>query len=323
MYTCMEAFCEKGLFYGKNVACGITGPVTHRGARALILDEQGGSELFNNHLFHFLECMIVLFTGIVWRGWELGSIDTIVMVSFRDATWMGKKTRHNHDIVRMLFPNVVNFCTRSDRVVCDEALYADRYLCDTGTVNKMFLKYARTFPRYLWCSAVFAGQQRPPPRRRDALRVVYVNRQGADRRRLDDDAAMLHALHTCGFCDVTDVRMEDVPFAEQIATVADADVLIGVHGNGLSHAMFMRPERYVIELFAGDYVWDYQMMCKCMGHEYFLMQDGGLRSHALNMGCGAGAKPGDVVTVDVSGLMKVMAYIKECELSTLGPTRMS
>lgn len=45
------------------------------------------------------------------------------------------------------------------------------------------------------------------------------------------------------------VELEDMPFAEQVRTFASTDVLVGMHGNAIGHALWMPPDGAVIEGF--------------------------------------------------------------------------
>ena len=45
--------------------------------------------------------------------------------------------------------------------------------------------------------------------------------------------------------DVHIVRFESMTFAEQLKEVRQASVLIGVHGAGLTHLLFMSPGSYL------------------------------------------------------------------------------
>ncbi|PNH36980.1 hypothetical protein VD0004_g9793 [Verticillium dahliae] len=80
----------------------------------------------------------------------------------------------------------------------------------------------------------------PPPRKRDdPIVVTYVDRR--ETRRIVGHEPMLAALRE----RVPHIRVQSVDFAaltfaEQLRTVRETDVLVGVHGAGLTHVMFMR-----------------------------------------------------------------------------------
>lgn len=78
---------------------------------------------------------------------------------------------------------------------------------------------------------------------------LYVSRQGADSRRLVNLDAIAPVLDEYGF---KRFRPEDHSVAEQVRTFADADVVLGIHGAGLTNLLFAE-DATLIELF-GEYV---------------------------------------------------------------------
>lgn len=89
---------------------------------------------------------------------------------------------------------------------------------------------------------------------------------------------------------------------EQLAIARTTDVLIGVHGNGLTHQLFMRPHGFVCEIFPHwkkGHHFDYQYLAKMMGHEYLAVSDGngvtatrwGLRHNGTGWGPGTSLEP--------------------------------
>ena len=52
-------------------------------------------------------------------------------------------------------------------------------------------------------------------------------------------------------------------------------MLIGVHGNGLTHALLMRPHRAVVEIFPPkEFRPSYYLLSRAMGHAYLCIYDG-------------------------------------------------
>jgi hypothetical protein len=262
----------------------------HQCKNALILTDGNESEVcYLHHLFHFLETLIVSITEIELNKWTLESIDAVIVSNFNDDRWKGLGQPHNEWLCRRFFPNVKHFWTLSDIVehgiVAEKALSIDRSKCNHGSLNKMFLKYIPFFPLDKW-RKIILGDNPEVGLLRKRLKVVYINRQNTGRHLSSEEPLLRTIARYDKVIDFHNVRMEDLSFEEQVELVRDADVLLGVHGNGLSHQMFMPPRRYVIEFFPGNwkYNWDYQLMAKCMGHEYFLFQGGELVSHARNIG---------------------------------------
>nr|GAT47165.1 predicted protein [Mycena chlorophos] len=108
--------------------------------------------------------------------------------------------------------------------------------------------------------------------------VTYVSRQGQENgRRLthpDHEALVLalDALAAEGECEVRVVQLEKLTLREQVGLLRDTTILIGVHGNGLTHQLWMQPSPHstVIEiLIPQGYVFDYEMLARNMGHKHY------------------------------------------------------
>jgi capsular polysaccharide biosynthesis protein len=75
-------------------------------------------------------------------------------------------------------------------------------------------------------------------------RRVYVSRERTARRRLANPEAVLGPLGGAGF---DAVKMEELTFAEQVALAARTEILMGVHGAGLTNMLFMPEGAHVVE----------------------------------------------------------------------------
>jgi hypothetical protein len=78
---------------------------------------------------------------------------------------------------------------------------------------------------------------------------LYVSRQGGDTRRVNNLDELSPTLEAYGF---ERFRPEDYSVAEQVRAFADADVVLGVHGAGLTNLLFAR-DATLVEMF-GSYV---------------------------------------------------------------------
>lgn len=134
--------------------------------------------------------------------------------------------------------------------------------------------------------------------------LTYVNRQGTGRRHLNESShdslmdalyeiegeglarmspLLLSRLANCldqltdlsldqrlSPSEVYDAKMEKLPKSEQLGLSSRTDILIGVHGNGLSHLMWMPRGSHIIEIFAKDgFTRDYEMLTRSLGHHYY------------------------------------------------------
>ncbi|KAI8975904.1 hypothetical protein BD414DRAFT_423543 [Trametes punicea] len=106
--------------------------------------------------------------------------------------------------------------------------------------------------------------------------VTYISRQASRRHLLDDDhAALVEALQEmCGKhgWELNVVEAEKLSKEEQLAIAARTTVMLGVHGNGLTHLIMMpvTPVSTVIEIFYPQgFAHDYQWTTHALGMRHF------------------------------------------------------
>ncbi len=107
---------------------------------------------------------------------------------------------------------------------------------------------------------------------------VYISRRNAPRRRIVNEAELCSTLEGFGF---TSVCLEDHPWQRQIDIVSEAEVLMGLHGAGLTNMLFMREGQRVLELRRrGDAHNNcYFTLASAMDHDYYyLLCDGSSRN---------------------------------------------
>jgi len=83
-----------------------------------------------------------------------------------------------------------------------------------------------------------------PPRR------IYISRRQATSRGVVNDEELLGLLHAHGF---TEVRLEELGLAEQIALFGHAEAIVAPHGAGLTNLIFCASGTLVVELIAEGY----------------------------------------------------------------------
>ena len=86
----------------------------------------------------------------------------------------------------------------------------------------------------------FALETKAPRKRR-----IYISRAAARTRRIANEAAFLPVLRKY---QIEVVRMEEQSLIEQASLMAQADLLIGPHGGGLTNMLFMQAESQIAEL---------------------------------------------------------------------------
>ncbi len=92
---------------------------------------------------------------------------------------------------------------------------------------------------------------------------IYVSRGAAPRRRVLNEAAVEQLLKGHGF---TAVNPGALSFADQVALFADAEIVVGAHGAGLTNAVFMGAGGALIELTHDKrVVWTYHEVAGAAG----------------------------------------------------------
>lgn len=82
-------------------------------------------------------------------------------------------------------------------------------------------------------------------------RVYLTRNQPGLERTIVNDTALQEVLQPFNFTTIT---MEEKSLAEQIAIMSNVQVLIGPHGAGFVHCLFMPTDSLVLELFSARYV---------------------------------------------------------------------
>lgn len=147
---------------------------------------------------------------------------------------------------------------------------AERLLVPTLPDNHL-----RTPP---WVTSWLRTQLSPPTGR--VRRRLYVTRgQRRNTRRVDNEAEVIRSLAAFGFeaMDPGEYSVE-----EQIAAFAEAQVVVGPHGAGLTNLVFCQPGATVIEIFAPDYVnvcyWNLASTIEGLRYRYLVCGDASLRA---------------------------------------------
>lgn len=106
--------------------------------------------------------------------------------------------------------------------------------------------------------------------------ITYISRQQTGRRLKDKHHEQLVAALE-EFAKTEDYElhiplMEKLDKGEQIRLLSRTTILIGVHGNGLSGQLWLKPSprTTVIEIFfAGGFLYDYEYTSRVLGHKHY------------------------------------------------------
>ena len=102
-----------------------------------------------------------------------------------------------------------------------------------------------------------------------AKRRVYVSRSRQKWRQLTNEEEIVALLAGYGF---ETVYFEDMTFVEQVRTMYEAAVFIGIHGANMTNILFMTPGSHAIEIMSHTYVNpSYLSMASSIGVDYLLV----------------------------------------------------
>ena len=110
-----------------------------------------------------------------------------------------------------------------------------------------------------------------------AYRKIFISRENAKRRRLENELEVWTILQAAGF---ERVAMERLSFREQITLMSETAVLFGTSGAGFANMLFCAPGAHIIEISDPDYPSpDFYALANALGHRYWLV-------HSASLGTG-------------------------------------
>ncbi|HUI72425.1 MAG TPA: glycosyltransferase family 61 protein, partial [Spirochaetia bacterium] len=100
---------------------------------------------------------------------------------------------------------------------------------------------------------------------------VFISRSEAPKRRIVNEAELMPVLNRHG---VSSLVAERLSLAEQVRLIGRASVLVGSHGAGLSHMLWMKPGSCVVELRRSGDRWNncYFSLASALDLKYFYLK---------------------------------------------------
>lgn len=255
----------------------------HIKGTTLFLFEINEMKASSKHFFHILEHLLGIWSYYADEHFQ--DVRLIVLASNGESrdrfTWEGTNEMNEH-LLKALFPNAEvrpwwAFIKKSqNKTLCFErAITSDRaltlYSSECTQMNKMLGVARHTLSKdalehLAHRVHIYAKTE---IRKADRLRVTYVKRSPP---RALDPSVEEELFSSIKMLSYVSLRVEDfakISFSEQIDIIANTDVLIGVHGNGLSHILFLPPNAKVIEIFPpGAHTVDYRLFADARGLDY-------------------------------------------------------
>jgi len=231
------------------------------------------------HYFHFLEEFILGWAA--HKGLETKRMTTLI---FPDIDHWEGVNQLNKQILEALIPNIVvlnksQLKTLSNHHLLqfENAILVDRHACHNleavCTYNKMAIGHAELIKSdYLKeMRDTILGQLKTYENPNRKQTITYIKRK--NRRYLEKDFEKMFLLtlqKQFPNHKIQPVWFEKHSFAQQLQIIRNTDILIGAHGNGLTHSYFLPDNALVLEIFPeGAFAMDYQMISELSGHEYY------------------------------------------------------
>lgn len=255
------------------------------------------------HYFHLLEFVVVAWIEVQTYAASTNHAAGVVEVSWIQVPHMSYEQAFGPDmnrlLLRMVFGANVQFysndespppppsdttstTTSSTRIL----LSIERSRCTDATVKKMWWRHMHRFASHVWynnlqqhASTVIPGAtvSRSNDDKSNPIRIAYIDRQNTRRR----FPVFLHwwllrylGRHLpshCSSVEFTHLHMEDLSAIDQVQAASQIDILVGLHGNGLSHQFFMAPGGAVVEVFwEFPFAFDYATSALLLMHHSYL-----------------------------------------------------
>jgi hypothetical protein len=241
-----------------------------------------GERMFLAHYFHFLEHLI----GI----WQFGGAEQAkdvkqIVLCPKDepnlkVPWHGKN-KINRKLIKSLFPNakVYSLVQLKDKfkkgIRCKKSIISSpdySFVFDSvASINKMLgaswkeidpAKLEKLRTTVLSSLGVYSNPSKQ-------LRITYSTRPKPRTLTPNMEKELLAAIEEKTGVKVNVVDFAAIPFEEQLRIAANTDVLLSVHGNGLSHIIFLPPTATVFEFFPKTgFTWDYALFAKLRRLDY-------------------------------------------------------
>lgn len=253
------------------------------GATVLLLERRGTPNQFS-HLFHLLEHLIGIWN---FGGEKLRDEVSLFLIAGNGSkkkpeNWKGANQSTIH-MIKALFPRAEIILwkefvkeTEEDLLCFEKVLVSDRcmeYLNpDYAKTERMMGAYVDSLTkpsldalREAVCT--YAGKVEKSSNKRI---VTYVTRTPPRCLPPEVEEKLFTKIRELENVELRVVDFAKLSFVEQVKVAAVTDILIGVHGNGLSHTLFLPEGASLIEIFPEDVLRvEYRFFARARGLGYF------------------------------------------------------
>ena len=191
-------------------------------------------------------------------GQKLEHIDAVFAKNMHERFQIVIPARYANDFAKSLiaaFDLRVRWLEPDELVVAKNTL-AIPEIAPTGNYRKEIVKALSTRLRKHFSKT-----------KRNGCNRLYISRQGASKRKLINEAELIPILRKYGFATVD---FDSLNFDAQISMVYCADMLVSLHGAGLTHMLWITGGSKIMEIRSrGDALNNcYFTLASDLGHEY-------------------------------------------------------
>lgn len=233
------------------------------------------------HYFHFMEHLL----GI-WNYLAYQNPDQIKMIIFAmqrsskaDQKWRGNSNDVNYLLLKALFPHanmiLLNELPPHMNIHADHIYVSSRVRAHAlpgsgyGNMNGDARWSYQAQRLQLLRDRVFNAMQINITPRSKNLRITYSKRSTGRKMEAKLEAQLLSAITAQTKQPVKVVDFAKISYRDQLQIIANTDVLIGVHGNGLTHLVFLPDQASIIEFFDGEESAFYRTFAQMRGINYY------------------------------------------------------
>lgn len=235
---------------------------------------------FQGHYYHF--CEEFLLAWCAHKQQETPPISTIVFPNIE--AWKGRFNSINDKIIHSTAPNATIIPASALKSMAkkyflqfENAIFVDRKAChqneQVASYNQMTLAHQPILKKeYLSeFKNILLEAFKTYPQVLEKPYITYIKRKSFRYLESEFEKKLLTDIQE-QFPDyrLNPVWLENYSFPEQLQMIRNSKVLIGAHGNGLTHELFLPERSLVIEIFPKDaFTMDYLYFSELANHVYF------------------------------------------------------
>lgn len=239
-----------------------------------------GRENLMYHYYHFIEYILSVFYIIQTQHIKNEEVEIVLFPNNDDDIFNGNHQDHKYLILKALFPNLKAIHLNNTELQNSniKTLYEikrhDFSAVKTSKMNEqLFSKISQPVINIQVEKILNYFNIIEEKKHDNTFQLTYVARKNTLRIFSDEDERQLiKTISNINDVSYKKVYFEELSFKDQIRIAYNTDIMIGIHGNGLTHSLFMKPHKTLIEIFPeGFFAYDYMSIAAIKQDKYYSM----------------------------------------------------